>query len=233
TGDGTGTTPGTGDGTGTTPGAETGDGTPMIPGTTPGTGTGDSTGTTPGAETGDGTGGGLGGLPTGGTGGGGDGTGAGGGDDGKGGGIGGGTGGGGDGKGGKGTGKGGDGTGKDARSREQVFAEGGVGGGWRNAEPASLTKLGKALAPTEDGEGHTAGDRMGKAESKARDGGLGFPGLGVVGLVTFTPAYNQARSAAADYLKNAKTQLGVWQKQLDQGAKTVTAADDASNVKHK
>ncbi|WP_219531253.1 hypothetical protein, partial [Nonomuraea guangzhouensis] len=143
-------------------------------------------------------------------------------------------GGGGDGGGGDDKGKGGDqtgGTDTTGLGKDAKLAGGGVGGGWRKAHPDVMEKLGKKIGPTEDGKGDTPGDHMGAAENTARNVDIGFPGFGLVGSMTFGSAYSSARTSAADYLKSAKNQLGVWDAQLREGAGVVREANDKSTAK--
>lgn len=145
------------------------------------------------------------------------------------------TGGGGGGGGGDDQGKGGDQTGSTdttGLTKDSKFAEGGVGGGWRKARPEVMEKLGKQIAPSEDGKGDTPGDHLGAAEHTARNIDIGFPGFGVVGLMLFGPSYSSARSSAADYLKSAKNQLGAWDGQLREGANVIRQANDKSTAKN-
>ncbi|HUR07428.1 MAG TPA: hypothetical protein VM347_33130, partial [Nonomuraea sp.] len=132
-------------------------------------------------------------------------------------------------------GKGGDqtgGTDTTGLTKDSKLAEGGVGGGWRKARPEVMEKLGKTIGPSKDGGGDTPGDHLGAAEHTARNIDIGFPGFGLVGSMTFGSAYSSARSSAAEYLKSAKNQLGVWDAQLQEGANVVRTANDKSTAKN-
>ena len=72
---------------------------------------------------------------------------------------------------------------------------------------------------------------MGAAESTARNIDIGFPGFGLVGSMSFGSAYSSARSSAADYLKSAKNQLGVWDEQSPEREPGSAEANDKSTVK--
>ncbi|MBT2224517.1 hypothetical protein [Nonomuraea sp. NEAU-A123] len=115
-------------------------------------------------------------------------------------------------------------------ARDAKLAADGVDGGWRKIRPEVMEKLGKAIGPSKDGKGDTPGDHMGAAEDTARNIDIGFPGFGLLGAVTFAPAYHSARSTAADYLKSAKHQLGAWDEQLQTGAGFIRDADNKSTV---
>ncbi|MFG1689748.1 hypothetical protein ACGFNP_57050 [Nonomuraea sp. NPDC049269] len=134
----------------------------------------------------------------------------------------------------KGKGKGGDQTdSKDTppTAKDTKLAAGGVGGGWRKAHPDVMEKLGKTIGPSKDGKGDTPGDHLGAAEETARHIGIPFPGFGLVGSMMFSSAYGSARTSAADYLKSAKNQLGVWDEQLREGANVVREANAKSTAK--